>query len=205
MNARADGANVTLAILAGGEGSRMGIAKGRIELDGRPILEFLLDQLSWNGPTLLVTAPGREHPPGWQRFGREVSDPQAGGGPLRGIHTALENIVTPFLMVVPVDMPGIDPRQCRAVLEALECDPCLLGVMTRRRLDGQRPHIEPFPLALRRESLPIIARRLSERRRAVHGLLDEGAFIAIDADPADGDRAWANLNVPADVESFKKT
>ena len=116
-------------------------------------------------------------------------------------------------------MPGTETRYERSnpmsrhtawtapgtTLPHLECDPCLLGVMTRRRLDGQRPHIEPFPLALRRESLPIIARRLSERRRAVHGLLDEGAFIAIDADPADGDRAWANLNVPADVESFKKT
>src|SRR5436305_504355 len=98
---------VTLALLAGGESSRMGRPKANIQLRGRPILEYLLDQFVWPGPTLLVTAPGHEKPPGWERFDREVSDPVAGSGPLRGVMTALESISTPLVAIVTVDMPGI--------------------------------------------------------------------------------------------------
>ena len=53
--------DVTLAILAGGEGSRMGYPKGELRLGGRPILPVLLERFAWEGPTLLVTAPGRQH------------------------------------------------------------------------------------------------------------------------------------------------
>jgi molybdopterin-guanine dinucleotide biosynthesis protein A len=80
-SAISDCAHTTLAVLAGGEGRRMGGPKGVLALDGRPILERLLDRLDWPGPTLLVTAPGREHPPGWRRFTNEVTDPVAGEGP----------------------------------------------------------------------------------------------------------------------------
>src|SRR5438552_17571218 len=80
----------TRAILAGGEGSRMGKPKALLEINGRPILAYLLEQFAWPGPTLLVTAPGREKPPGHELFSREVVDPVAGEGPLRGILTALE-------------------------------------------------------------------------------------------------------------------
>ena len=40
---------------------------------------------------MLVTAPGFERPPGFERFGREVVDPIAGIGPLRGVLTAIEH------------------------------------------------------------------------------------------------------------------
>ena len=70
----------------------MGQPKGLLTLKGQPILDYLLDALAWPGPTLLVTAPGREHPPGWERFDNEAADPESGGGPLRGVLTALESM-----------------------------------------------------------------------------------------------------------------
>ncbi len=85
----------------------MGAPKGVLALDGRPILERLLDRLDWPGPTLLVTAPGREHPPGWRLFTNEATDPVAGEGPLRGILNGLEHASTEEVVVVPVDMPNV--------------------------------------------------------------------------------------------------
>src|SRR4051794_29668278 len=102
---RQKASNITLAILAGGAGSRMGRAKGELRIAGEPILEYLLDRFDWPGPTMLVTAPGREHPTGWARFTREVTDPVSDQGPLRGILTALENATTEVVIVTPVDMP----------------------------------------------------------------------------------------------------
>ena len=81
---------VTLAILAGGEGRRMGLPKQNLEINSRPILEFLLDRLTWPGPTLLVTTPSRQHPPGADRFDAEEVDAIENQGPLRGILTAMQ-------------------------------------------------------------------------------------------------------------------
>src|SRR5205814_2693612 len=130
MTFKADAVNdITLAVLAGGEGSRMGRPKALIEIARRPILHALMDQLDWPGPTALVTAPGREHPPGWQRFSREWVDPVAGIGPLRGVLTALENLSTPMLLVVTLDMPGIHRRHLRRLVEHLQGSSERVGMM----------------------------------------------------------------------------
>src|SRR3954463_11699786 len=99
--------NITWAVLAGGEGIRMGRPKGDLEINGLPILRYLLQRVEWSGPTLLVTAPGRERPPAHYDFDREVVDPAAGLGPLRGVLTAIEAAQTESLVVSTVDMPGL--------------------------------------------------------------------------------------------------
>ncbi|HZL34317.1 MAG TPA: molybdenum cofactor guanylyltransferase [Tepidisphaeraceae bacterium] len=191
-------AAVTLAVLAGGEGVRMGMPKGLLSIQGQPILEYLLDRLAFPGPTLLVTAPGRERPPGWRRFSGEVSDPVSGGGPLRGVLTALEHLATPLLLVLTVDMPGIRPTHLQWTLHEITRRPETLGLMTRRNMDGE-PRVEPFPSVFRAQARATIASRLSQNRRSVHGLLDEPGFEAVRA-PAEWDeKAWVNLNSPADV------
>src|SRR5581483_11371389 len=89
-----EGEKITLAILAGGRGSRMGRPKALLEIRGKPILTYLLDRLAWNGPKWLITAPGMQQPPGAQAFDRELVDPEEGAGPLRGVLTALEHLQT---------------------------------------------------------------------------------------------------------------
>src|SRR5262245_41742392 len=49
--------DVTLTILAGGRSSRMQTQKANLEVGGIPILEYLLNQARWSGPTMLITAP----------------------------------------------------------------------------------------------------------------------------------------------------
>jgi molybdopterin-guanine dinucleotide biosynthesis protein A len=122
---------VTLAVLAGGEGSRMGLSKGLLSIHGEPILAYLLRQIAWPGPTMLVSAPGREHPPGCERFSVEVVDPQA-QGPLRGILTALEDLATPLVVVLTVDMPGVRMEQVRWLIDHLATQPRALGIMGQR-------------------------------------------------------------------------
>src|SRR5688500_9615172 len=102
-----DLSRVTLAVLAGGAGSRMGRAKSLLTVRGRPILDYLMDRLNWPGPTMLVTAAGRERPPGAGRFEREVHDDVEGEGPLRGVYTALTHATTPVIAIAAVDMPAV--------------------------------------------------------------------------------------------------
>ena len=52
--------DVTLAILAGGAGSRMGEPKANLSVRGRPILQYLFERFNWPGPTMLVTTLPRQ-------------------------------------------------------------------------------------------------------------------------------------------------
>jgi len=197
-------AHTTLAVLAGGEGRRMGGPKGVLALDGRPILERLLDRLDWPGPTLLVTAPAREHPPGWRRFTNEVTDPVAGEGPLRGILTALTHAPTNEVVVLPVDMPNITSAPLAWLAARLREHPNASAVMLER--PGRAPSsIEPLPAAFRATIAETLVRaRLGDRRFALHLLTDSSEIVVIRAPAAMTDDFWANLNTPSDLATYQR-
>jgi len=194
-------ARCVLAILAGGEGSRMGQNKALLRVHGCPILEYLLDQLRWPGPAWLITAPGREHPPGWERFDRELVDPAAGVGPLRGILTALEHAETTEIIVATVDMPAVTAVALGWLVDQLHHRPDRVGVMCRRP-DGSNEKIEPFPIAIRQSAAPLIRQRIESGRRSVRGLIDDPGFVAMPC-PSDWTQTmWLNLNEPADLQTL---
>jgi molybdopterin-guanine dinucleotide biosynthesis protein A len=188
----------TLAILAGGEGRRMGRAKALLEVRGQPILSYLLERIAWPGATMLVTTPGRERPPGWEQFGREVVDRVAGQGPLRGVLTALESAGTKVIVAATVDMPEIGRTQWEWLIEQISTRPRLLGAMCQRP-DGR---IEPFPAVFRREALAVIDSRLAAGRGSVQELAEDGDIMAV-ACPAQWPEAvWTNLNRVEDLERW---
>jgi molybdopterin-guanine dinucleotide biosynthesis protein A len=196
-----DPATVTLAILAGGAGSRMGRAKGELRVGDRPILAHLLERLEWPGPTLLVTAPGRERPPACERFDREVSDPVAGEGPLRGVMTALDAAATDAVVLATVDMPGVTRDVLIHLLAALR--PGMLGAMCERTT-GDGPQIEPFPSAFRRAAAEVVRGQLGRRRRSVWSLSSDARFAVVPAPPSWPAAVWTNLNRPEDVAAFAR-
>ena len=211
----------------------MGLPKGTLRVHGRPILEYLLERLNWPGPKWLITAPGREHPPGCERFDREISDPVAGLGPLRGILTGLEELTRDWLLVATVDMPGIRREHLEWLVEQSRLRTAA-GFMCRRsgpypaslgipphpsRVAGSRPirsllpegegtggtcDIEPFPMLMRREAGARVRRRMEERRLSVHGLLEEPGFEAVEAPATWDTKVWENLNRPEDLRRFSE-
>ncbi len=187
--------DTALAILAGGEGSRMGRAKGELVIAGKPILAHLLDQLAWQGDTVLITAPGRENPTGHELFTRECVDPIAGLGPLRGIITALESGVAQRYLFVPVDMPGVTQVQLAFLLEQHDRMGGL-GLMLRRDA------IEPMPAILRADLLPVLQERLAIGQRSLYRLAVDGFVQTLDAPRDWPGSVWANLNSPEDLRTF---
>lgn len=185
-------ADVTLAVLAGGEGSRMGRPKALLDVNGQPILAWLLDRFRWPGPTLLVTAPGREHPPAAERFDREVFDEIAGQGPLRGVLTALDACRTDLLLVTTVDMPNVGAKQAHWVVAQLGDH---AGVMCRR---GEQ--VEPFPLVLRRATRDAIREMMNIGERSVRSL---SRSVCTVVSPEWADDVWTNLNHPDDLSIWR--
>src|SRR5438477_622200 len=125
---------VTLAILAGGAGTRMGMPKSALKISGTPILQYLIERFDWLGPSLLVSGPGNERPTGCELFDREVTDPVAGEGPLRGMLTALQNASTELVAMVSVDMPAITREMLQCLIEVVRHDSGATGAMFVRKV-----------------------------------------------------------------------
>lgn len=193
--------DVTLAVLAGGMGTRMGMPKAFLAIAGRPILTWLHDHVAWPGPTLLVVAPNLEMPAGADAFGRIVADAVAGNGPLQGVLTALAHATTPLIAITTVDMPRVD----RPMLEWLlgELSPDAAGVMCGR---GERSdEIEPFPCILRRKSVAIVRGHLAANRRAMHGLARDGTVRVVAAPREWPEDCWLNLNFAEQLARFEQS
>jgi molybdopterin-guanine dinucleotide biosynthesis protein A len=198
-----DELGVTLAVLAGGRGERMGKAKGLLRVGDKPILQYLLERFSWRGPTMLVSAPGRERPPGAEGFDVEVMDPVEGMGPVRGVLTALENLRTEFLVVASVDMPLVGREQFLWLMERMEEKQEAWGMMMKR---GE---LEPLPCVFRsararRPCYEVVAEHLQEGKRSLHSLAAREGFEIVPSPKAWGDEVWTNLNEPGDLAAFER-
>jgi molybdopterin-guanine dinucleotide biosynthesis protein A len=202
---RTDLRDVALAVLAGGEGSRMGYPKSEMRLNDRPVLNVLLDRFAWPGPTLLVTAPGREHPTAHEAFAREVVDPSSGEGPLRGLLTALENSPAPWVVVTAVDMPLVRREQLEWLAAALKdrSGTAISGVMLYQAVRNGR-ELQPFPSAFHVNAAPLVRRLLDSHRRALHALRDDPTIATLDAPPDWPADSWTNVNAPSDLASYER-
>lgn len=106
---------MTLAILAGGKGERLGgVAKGLLSLEGRPFLERILKLGRLCAESIIVAAD-----PVYDRFGvRRVEDCEPGRGAPGGVVTALLSARTPWVLIVACDMPFVTLDSTAAILDA---------------------------------------------------------------------------------------
>lgn len=188
-----DFADVTLAILAGGAGSRMGKPKSLLTIGGVPILEHLHRRLAFPGPMMLVTAPGRERPPGHALYSAEVSDPVLDAGPMMGILTAARATRTTYLLVTAVDMPNVTLEGLSWLIAALSRSEAVVAMMS----NGS---VEPLPMALRLpDCLPLIEGTMASGRSSLKSLSDGPRASRVSAEGLPP-TFWANLNCPEDLK-----
>lgn len=133
-NRRAD---VTGAILAGGQGRRMGgVNKALLEVDGEPIVVRLARTLGALFEQVLVVT---RDPAPYEALGlRAVTDRFDQRSSLTGIHAALHHAATPFVFVTACDTPLLQPALVRALLRDLTPD---LDVLAPIQENG---HYEPL-------------------------------------------------------------
>jgi molybdopterin-guanine dinucleotide biosynthesis protein A len=96
---------ITTAILAGGEGRRVGAQdKGLLPLAGRPLIAHVVDALRGQAGFIIICA--NRNADRYAQFAPVIADAQGGfHGPLAGIAVALAQCRTPWLLTVPVDAP----------------------------------------------------------------------------------------------------
>lgn len=190
----------TLAVIAGGQGRRMGGPKHGLHIHGEPALRFIARRLRWPGPTILVLAERQAQPEGAGEFQRVIHDNGVGEGPLRALASALEAGRSPALITVPVDMPCVNRAALEWLIKAIEQRPEARGILLSR---GEGV-IEPFPAIFRAAAAPALRSMLRQGRLAIRDLSTHADFKAVPAPEEWPESTWLNLNEPRDLPDWVK-
>lgn len=141
--------DITGVVLAGGRARRMGGAdKGLVEIDGKPMVVFIVEALKAQTAEVIVNANRN-----LERYGdlcgcRVVSDSVGNfAGPLAGMASGMDAAQTPFVLTAPCDSPLLSRRLGMRLYEALRSEGAELAVAH----DGKR--MQPVFALLRRELL----------------------------------------------------
>ncbi|MEP6483270.1 MAG: molybdenum cofactor guanylyltransferase MobA [Rudaea sp.] len=186
-------ASITVAILAGGEGRRLGgLDKGLQPICGKPMIAHVIDALAGQYGELIICANRNEDE--YARFATVSRDDVPGfRGPLAGIATALLHCRTPWLLTASVDAPR-PPRHLAARLIAARD-----GIRPVVANDGVRR--QPL-FALYSRDLATAARDALDRNLAVWRWQDE--LDAIEVDFSDEPERFRNLNTPEDFAQWEQ-
>ncbi|QRK11453.1 molybdenum cofactor guanylyltransferase [Archangium violaceum] len=192
--------DVTLAVIAGGKGERLGgVTKGLLEVEGQPVLARVLRLAGLFGDVLLVANDAAPY----ARFSlRTVEDVVRGRGAPGGVHAALVGARTEWVFAVACDMPFVSEAAVRVLLSARKPEVDAVCFTVGGRVEPllalyRRTLADPWGESLRVEEPSL--RTLLSRCRAK--LLPEEALRAVDEHL----RSVVSVNTPEDLSRHGAT
>jgi molybdenum cofactor guanylyltransferase len=205
-------ARVTAIILAGGRAARFGGPKLGADLDGRPLLDHVLQAVAAVSDEIVVAGelPGGMGAPAGVAV-RAVPDQHVFEGPLAALAGALAGIDLGLAIVVGGDMPWLQPAVLEAMLARLEGDSVLdIVTLAAPAIAADEPgRPQTLPLAIRVESVgPAAARAVFAGDRSLVRLLDRLQSIEIPAPewlPLDPEaRTLRDVDRPEDLAQMRR-
>ncbi|MEW6554491.1 MAG: molybdenum cofactor guanylyltransferase [Actinomycetota bacterium] len=187
------------AVLAGGEGKRLGMDKATLQIGNCSLLDRIILVLRDLFPhIMLVVQNGGSSLAGLEDAGvKVVTDVIPGKGPLVGIYTALQNSPAPYVFVMACDMPY--PSR-ELIARMLSTAPGLEAVVPRR---GE--YIEPLFAVYRRDVAARIRDRIEGGRLKIHELIQDLDVRYMEEDEVaacdPGFRSFLNINTLEDLEA----
>ena len=185
---------MTAVILAGGASSRMGAEKAFLLIDGRPLIEHILQVLKKSFDHIILVT---KKPELYSSYAvTVVSDALDAQGPLVGIYTGLLASKDEQVFVAACDMPFLNSD--------------LIAFMMEQTADADvvvpriGPFSEPMHAVYTRRLLPILEQQLKGPDHRVQTLFDHIRVRYITEseinvfDP--GKRSFRNLNTPEDYK-----
>ncbi len=180
-------------ILAGGQASRMGGKdKGLVELNGSPLIQYVINKLSQQDVSITINA--NRNLDSYQAFAPVVSDSFPDyPGPLGGIHAGLKNASTDWVGFVPCDSPQISDDLVERFCSAVKEDSDILVAH-----DGEFK--QPVFTLFHKRVLPKLEAFLERGYRKIILLYKECVTEYVDF--SDSPNCFVNLNTPEELTQF---
>jgi molybdenum cofactor guanylyltransferase len=163
---------LSAAILAGGQSRRMGQDKALLEVEGRPLIEYVLDVANAVADATLIIASDR---PEYERFGsRVVPDKFPQSGSLGGIYTALSEARHEHCFVLACDMPFVSHSLVKFMAERDRNYDVLVPALSADRSDqGGEETLETLHAIYTKSCMSAIERQLNAGVFKVIGFFSE--------------------------------
>jgi molybdopterin-guanine dinucleotide biosynthesis protein A len=196
----APAASLTVTILAGGHGSRLGgVDKAALDLNGRPLLEHVLAAVSPLAREIVVVAND-------DRLADDprltvIRDPEEHAGVLPALLAALETATSDLMLLIACDMPFVSRPLIEHLNElAADHDAVVPKVDGYEQVMHAVYRVEPCRAAVRAA--------LDQGRRRMIAFLDDVRTLTVDEsdlrpyDPAL--RSFFNINTPDDLDLARR-
>ena len=190
--------DVCAVILAGGQSRRMGFNKALIDVNGRPIISLLIDQVSRVTNRILISSNDSSS----YRFLNfpVVPDRFAGCGPLAGLHAAMRWNDCSLFIVLACDLPNLQAPLLKSLVSLAEGFDAAIP-----RTKGDLAH--PLCAAYQRTCLPAIEQALERGSHKFIEIFLDSALAVRWIGPDEGiykAAELANINTPEDLQRLKR-
>ena len=192
--------SISALILAGGRAQRMeGCDKGLVELQGRPMINHVLERLQPQLDLIRINAnrnqdtyaalARHDNAKAIEVISDRLDDFQ---GPLAGIARGLEHCPTPWMLVVPCDTPFLPLDLVERLYQQAQTGSAQIAVAH----DGQR--LQPVVALLRRELYGSLMAYLGNGQRKIDRWYNEHPMVEVDF--SDQNEAFLNINTLRDKQ-----
>lgn len=177
----------TGVVLVGGQNRRMGAEKADLRLpSGLTMLESTISVLSQVcAHTVVVGGKGQSGP--------AITDLRVGHGPLGGIEALLASGIDDEFLVVPTDMPYLNPELLRRLIRPTDAIATLFAIAGDTRTQS-------LPLRISADALELVTVSLDSERRELHLLLGELEVTTVPLGEEEAQRVLVNVN---DVTAYR--
>lgn len=157
--------DITGFVLAGGQSRRMGQDKARLAWADGTLLGGAIHCMQRVTERVWVVGSVKESPVPL------LSDQFADCGPLAGIHAALSQTPTDWILVLAVDMPLVTSSLLAFI--AQRCNPGWVAIVpSMKALETGHLSFQPLCAAYHRRLLPVVEGALSKSELSIHRLLE---------------------------------
>lgn len=182
---------LTLLILAGGRSRRMqGREKGLISIAGQTMVQHIINRFSSQASMTVISANSSLD--SYQQLAdMVVTDLQPEyQGPLAGIHAGMLNAKTPFMLVVPCDVPALPSTliQRLSVCMTDETDVVVISIAQR---------MQPIIALWRTDMVHSLESALKRGIRKVEDWVRSVRFVELDE--LENQEYYLNVNTPDDI------
>jgi len=191
--------DVTAFILAGGKSTRMGTDKAFLRWQEGTLLDHVWEMAHELTPQVRIVADRNR----FASYGAAVlEDIYPGCGPLGGIHAALSSTVSPWNLMLAVDLPLLSGRLlCYLVTRARESD----ASVTVPRVGGG---LQPLCAVYRREFAEVAKRALEAGQNKIDLLFASVQTQTIEEEEllraGFSREMFRNVNTPEDLEAVRR-